>query len=155
MSASLLDQPETIMPNNDDIRLANESVRQMSEIPLNQRKTLKLTVKLDSGEKTIPIPASLFSFLVDLLKKMATGNAVTIVPLHAVLTTQQAADLLNVSRPFVIQLIESGKLPHHMVGTHRRVRFIDLKNYKTEIDRERKKILDKLTQEAQELDMGY
>ena len=102
---------------------------------------------------TLPVPA--VALLLDMLAQMEAGNAVALMPIHAELTTQEAADLLGVSRPFVVKEVAAGAIPHHKVGTHRRIRFKDLMDYKHRVDRDRRQALDELSEQAQKLGMGY
>jgi excisionase family DNA binding protein len=85
---------------------------------------------------------------------MAQGNAVTLIPIHAELTTQQAADILGVSRPFVVKEIEEKRLPARKVGTRRRVMFGDLMNYKQRSDAGRQQALEKLAALDEELGLS-
>ena len=89
--------------------------------------------------------------LLDILDHVARGNAVRLLPIHAELTTQQAAALLNVSRPHLVQLLEDRKIPYRKVGTHRRVRAEDVFAYKREINRKRREVLQELAAHDQEL----
>ena len=156
MSSELLDFPEMVAPSEDDTRLAEESSRRLTRFLGKQRKGFRLRVQADDEpEETVTIPTSAFRLLNDILTEMAKGNAVTLIPVHAELTTQQAADILNVSRPFLVRLVEEGKIPCRKVGTHRRIRFDDLLQYKRRMDQDRLKTLEELAAQAQELGMGY
>lgn len=93
--------------------------------------------------------------LMDILDAMAAGQGITLIPVNAELTTVQAAEILNVSRPFLIKLLEEGKLPFRKVGKHRRIHMEDVMNYKQTIDREREEVLDQLARDAQEHNMRY
>lgn len=115
-----------------------------------------MTVGADGGDSlSVVVPRDAFKHFLEILGHLANGNAVTIVPIHAELTTQEAADLLNVSRPYVIGLIRAGKLECRKVGKHRRIRFADLMKYKQEDDLGRREAVDELTAEAQRLGLGY
>ena len=104
------------------------------------------------GQTAIEIPAPLYDALLYVVHHMAHGEPVSLVPMHAELTTQQAADMLNVSRPFLIKLLEEGHIPYTKTGTHRRIKMRDLKAYRERRDAEVRRILSEMAQEAQ--DMG-
>jgi excisionase family DNA binding protein len=103
-----------------------------------------------SGE-TITLPASAFRVLRDVIHHLAQGNAVSTVPVQMELTTQQAADILNMSRQYLVQLLEKGEIAFHKTGTHRRIRYGDLMAYKAKRDSERRAGLRRLTQLSEEL----
>jgi excisionase family DNA binding protein len=146
---------EPIAPTEKDSELAESSSRVLSKY-VQKRDSQIIKVVEDGGAgETITIPTIAFRLLVDILSQMAMGNAITIIPIHAELTTQQAADLLNVSRPFLIKLLDKKEIPHRKVGAHRRVCLKDLLAYKKQIDTDRRKALDELVEQAQELNMGY
>ena len=116
--------------------------------------TSLVMVTLDNQQRvTVPLPALVV--LADILGEMGRGRAVLVVPYGAELTTQQAADLLNVSRPYVVKLIESGVLPARKVGPRRRVLFEDLMNFKRADDADRRDVARQLTAEAEEMGLGY
>ena len=147
----------TSIPTVQETQLATESSRQLATILGKRPKNvLPIRVLPDGGTgETVEIPLSAFRLLADILTQMAKGNAVSLIPIHAELTTQEAADLLNVSRPYLVELLEQRKIPFHKVGSHRRIRFQDLMAYKQDIDRKRLKVLDELAALNQELGLGY
>jgi excisionase family DNA binding protein len=107
-----------------------------------------------SGER-LEIPTSIYQVLVAAVATMARGNPVSIIPVHHELTTQQAADLLNVSRPHLVKLLDAGDIPHHKTGSHRRVYFEDLMRYRDVRDAERRRALQELTRKSAEYGLDY
>lgn len=153
--STLADKLETVAPTEHDSTLAKTSGRQIARALGNTARDLKVKIEGDGSEEVIELPYAALRLLANILAQMAQGNACTLIPVHAELTTQQAADVLNVSRPFVVGLIKSGQLPCRQIGTHRRIQFSDLMNFKNRIDADRNAVLDELAKEAQELNMGY
>ena len=97
------------------------------------------------------LPLSLYEFLVKLITGLCGGQSVAIVQNDAYLTTVEAARMLGVSRQFLIKLLDRDEIPHHMVGTHRRIYVRDLLAYKARRDSKRRRVLDELTRaEAEE-----
>jgi excisionase family DNA binding protein len=102
------------------------------------------------GEE-IELPQSLFIMLRQIVHYLLNGRAVTIVPLNKELTTQEAADILNVSRPYLIKLLEQEMIPYTKIGTHRRIRFTDLLEYKKRHDEELQRGLEEITRLSEEM----
>jgi excisionase family DNA binding protein len=138
------------LPTRKEIEQAQSTSRVLSKYADQDRMQLKLP----DGEDLI-LPGYAFELLLDILTEMSKGNALTVIPVHAELTTQEAANLLNVSRPYLVELLEKGEIPFRKVGTHRRVMFKDLLDYQQRTAENRLKVLDELAAQAQELDMGY
>jgi excisionase family DNA binding protein len=112
-------------------------------------------IRLRESDEVITIPRKALELLQFILSAMAEGKAVSLVPSDSELSTQQAADLLNVSRPHLVKLLEQGALPFKKVGSHRRVRLEDVAAYETKQAKQRKQQLQFLAQQAQELNLGY
>ncbi len=118
-------------PSARSVAEAKAALSALSAQP--QRKpsrTLRIRRGAEKAEVSVGVPPEAFDLLLEILGHMANGNAVVVVPLEADLTTQEAADLLNVSRPFLITLVDSGKIPCRLLGTHRRIRASDVLRYK-------------------------
>ena len=141
-------------PSAQDAAMARVSGQILSRYA-QQKRALTLRVRDAEQEKPIELPSGAVALLMEILEAMASGRGVTIIPENAELTTVQAADVLNVSRPFLIKLLEEGAIPHRKVGKHRRIRMEDVMAFKAGIDSERENILDELAQAAQEQGMGY
>ena len=149
-----------MLPSLDTTSQASDSaryaLRALTPVLARGPEETTVTVQAASGERvSVQLPLGALRALMDVLAQMANGSAVTVVPMHAELTTQQAADLLNVSRPFLIGLLDAGEISFRKVGTHRRVRASDIVVYRQRDDAERRAAADELAAEAQRLDLGY
>lgn len=144
------------IPSTEEAEQARAAVRALSKV-LRRKSARTIRVKPEGGKEdvTVTIPREAFVLFLDILAQMANGNAVSIVPVHAELTTQQAAHMLNVSRPFLVGLLDEGEIPFRMVGTHRRVKVADIVAYKEKDAAYRRTIADELTAEAQKHGLGY
>jgi len=131
------------------------------EGPLDQ--LLELLSRSDEGPATtisgpngehLVLPPEVFEVLRDVVEAMARGQAVTIAPVHQRLTTQEAADLLGISRPTLVKLLETGKIPYEeQPGRHRRVRLVDVLAYRKRRSAQRREALDRMVEIADESDM--
>jgi len=149
MSALALDLQDVHEPTSEEIEAAGVAARALASVVRGR----KLRVSDDSGksEASVELPASLFKTLIKVLAQIGNGNTVAVIPIQAELTTQQAADLLNVSRPHLIKLLDRGEIQHHMAGTHRRLRAQDVLNYKSKTDHKREDALAKIAAIDEEL----
>ena len=120
-------------PSTEEIAAASTAARAMSRLDRGS-PSVSFMPQAVEGETTnvepISLPMSIFRLIVNMLVEMGNGNAIAIVPVNAELTTQQAADLLNVSRPHLVKLLEQKALDYRMVGTHRKLRAREVLNYR-------------------------
>ena len=141
-------------PSAQDAALARASGQLLSRYSQGHGP-LMLRVRDAGQDQPLELPKGAAALLMDILEAMATGRGVTLILENAELTTVQAAEILSVSRPFLIKLLEESAIPHRKVGKHRRIRMEDVMAYKARIDREREAVLDQLVTDAQAQDMGY
>jgi excisionase family DNA binding protein len=148
--------PQITLPMESEVQAAIEGQRALAAYLATQFETQHIQIFDERNEAhSVVLPTSALRLLVDILAELAAGNAVKVVPVHAELTTQEAADLLNVSRPHLIKLLESGDLSYHKTGKHRRVRFADLMDYKTRRNIASEQAMKLLAEQAQALRTGY
>lgn len=144
---------EPVAPSEMDVKLARLSSRQLSRLI---GRALKIGPRDQNGAtETIEIPAGAVPIIQHVLACMAQGMAVSLVPVHTQLTTQQAATLLGVSRPFVIKLLDEKAIPYTKVNRHRRIVLQDLLDYKHKMQAARRQTLAELAEESQKLGIGY
>ncbi|WP_226476596.1 helix-turn-helix domain-containing protein [Pseudomonas sp. MWU16-30323] len=148
--------PKTVLPLEKEVEAAVQGQRALASLLSTQFETQRIDI-FDKEDKphTLVLPTSALRLLVDILGELAIGNAVKVVPVHAELTSQEAADLLNVSRPHLVKMLEEGAIPFTKTGRHRRIRFSDLMAFKQRREDKSQEAMDALALQAQELGMGY
>lgn len=149
-------QSKMTLPVEREIQAAVRGQRELAAFLATGFETQRIQI-FDARNEAhqVELPTSALRLLVDILAELADGNAVKVLPVHAELTTQEAADLLNVSRPHLVKLLEEGQLAFHRTGKHRRVKFADLMAYKEMRAAESEQAMALLAQQAQDLGMGY
>jgi excisionase family DNA binding protein len=150
MTAATLERSDIVVPTASDAELAAQASRTLA----GRKQEDQLKISLDDGREVL-LPKGAARLLTHLLTEMGQGNAVTVIPLHTELTTQHAADVLNISRPHLIKLLEKGEIPYHRTEAHRRIKFTDLMRYKAKFDEQAAHARDALVAQAQDLGMGY
>ncbi|AXA92928.1 helix-turn-helix domain-containing protein [Massilia sp. YMA4] len=144
------------LPAAAEIQAALQGQRVLAAHLATTHPTQSIQIVDSAGQPhQVELPTSALRLLGDVLAELAAGNAVRVVPVHAELTTQDAADLLNVSRPHLVKLLEEGALPFHRAGKHRRVRFADLMQFKAAREAASHHAMKALAEQALELKLGY
>ena len=149
MSDTVMTGAESGLPSERDVELAVRASRKLAA--LSEGADPVPVQPGPAATETVVIPAPAARLLKEILDHMAHGDGVALIPLHAELTTRQAADLLQVSRTHLVQLLDEGRIPYRMVGSHRRVRASDILAFQHKTERRRKRALDELTARDQEL----
>lgn len=142
----------TIRPGDVDADVAGRAARRINDYLARHQGNEPITIQVEVGEDeglVLPRPAAVM--VAQVLASLANGQGVQIMPDRAMLTTQQAADAINVSRPYLIGLLEREEIPYEMVGTHRRISFADLLEYKRNDDQRRRRAADEMTALGEEL----
>ncbi|RSD32467.1 helix-turn-helix domain-containing protein [Vibrio pectenicida] len=140
----------------EEIALARLSSQELSAVMESNGEAQQLNVIDKSGTThEVQIPSSALKLIIEVLTQLGQGNSVSITPIHAELTTQEAADLLNMSRPTLIKLLDAGGLPHSRKENRRKVAYSDIILYMQKLEQQRIEALDELSALDQDLGMGY
>jgi len=141
-------QIESTVPSEQDAKTARQVLVSLKQ----QGRDVRLHIHGESNSQSeIVLPASATQLLLSALEEIGKGNGVTLILTDAELTTQRAADLVRVSRPFFIKLLEAGKIPFRKVGAHRRILYRDVARYIQEDEERRVKVMEELVAETERL----
>lgn len=144
------------LPDEQEVHLAVQGQQALASCLSGKRKTRCIRLYDDAGQAhEMELPVSTLRLMEEVLKGIARGDAIKVVSVNAELTTQEAANLLNVSRPHLVKLLEDGELPFLRTGKHRRVRLADLLQFKDTREQASAQAMGNLSRQAQELGVGY
>lgn len=144
------------LPTAEESEIAKISSQELSAFIETTEKSKQLSITHSDGTThTVTMPVSALRLLVDVLTELGDGNTVKLVPVHAELTTQEGADLLNISRPTFIKLLDDEKIPFSYAGNRRKVRYVDVREYIENLAEKRMQTLNELSELDQEMGMGY
>jgi excisionase family DNA binding protein len=146
---ALLDQAEPFVADDTEAAIARRAAASLAPAAA-AGCDVQLVVR-EGADIMVPLPARAVKLIHDILQAMAERVPISVVPHEAELTTQQAADFLNVSRPFLTGLVDRGEIPHRMVGRHRRIRFADLLAYEKRSMEDRRQAVADMAAEARRL----
>lgn len=141
-------------PTLQDQKVASESLFSFTAA-IAKKSSDRVKIKIQESGEFITIPKKALHLLSYILTNMAEGKAISLIPSDSEVSTQQAADMLNVSRPHLVKLLEQGSIPFKKVGSHRRIMLEDLLKYEAGLKAQRSKSLQFLAEQAQDLDLGY
>ena len=155
---AILEKTKQVVPppmSKKDIEMARVAQRLIMEA-LDHSRAAEITLTTDTGaHPTIALPPAALRFIGQLLGAMSEGRPITLMPSKREFSTVEAANFINVSRPFVIKEIEAGRLKHRMVGTHRRIAFEDLVEYMNRLQQKQQAALERMASTARELGLEY
>ncbi len=140
-----------------DQKIALSSIKALtkSEDKAIKNKLNVVNITIQGSDELISIPLKALKLFTSILSNMAEGKSIALLPTDAEISTQQAAEILNVSRPHIIKLLEKGNIPYKKVGSHRRILLQDILEYESKFKKKRRKQLNSLASEAQKLNLGY
>lgn len=153
-----VDRVREVVPppmSEQEMEMARVAQRCIMEA-LDHSRAAAITLTTDTGEHpSVDVPPAALKLIGQLLGAISEGRPITLMPAKQEFTTVEAAHFLNVSRPFVIKEIDEGRLPHRMVGTHRRIAFEDLVAYARKMREKQAAALDRMADNARELGLDY
>lgn len=143
--------PVSVVPGAGDVELARDALRLVDEALTENTTDGPVTLTVAGAAENVVVPKTVVGLLSRILANLANGEGVAVIPVDRELSTQKAADMLNVSRPFLIRLLEEGRIDFRLVGTHRRVKTASLLRYLSQDEAERRSAADELSRMTKEL----